>query len=617
VSVSSARPGALDAAGAGFQRDGRRLEVLGDAVVTAAGAYARHCTDAPLGLAVPARTTAVVADVAVLADALHRIAAAFRTADTGGTLAPLRPVPGLAHVTDRALSHTVTAHHGPLAGALGGPTRAVAARGRALGRTVAGLVATRGAAHAVDHLLAHAGAHDLTDPLFAAGVVNGIGADRLRSMTDELAQRAVSWHHRRGPLTALSALWNTALRSLELAASAPRLDTAVLDQLLASAGGRTVLRLLLAASDTSPGAPALRHLRGPLLDRPAALDASVAPAFLLLLGDDRQGSADAGFLHALGREPEVALAWLTAAPGTSALEDRVHALLDADRHQLAAVSVLTGVLALRQLDPGHRDRTTILRATVAWVHEQGPTAVAEPLAQMLAEAVATDRTFFEGRLAGPGHELTSTFTAIARFERPWLTALVALQAHEADAVAETLHGDLASRLTALDRLDRLGRHLAAGAAAADQPVDHTAATFWLVNAGLGQALRAARLHPAAAMVATAVVERGVTAWQDAVVPERGDRELRTRLEMAGRERRIWIVIADDAELGPRIDWSVGGTGPDRHRTAGSRITGVDDLVALRGTPEDLDELAAWAAHQPDDLRVLVATYLEGVERPTG
>ncbi|MEO6627588.1 MAG: hypothetical protein ABIP03_03365, partial [Aquihabitans sp.] len=99
------------------------------------------------------------------------------------------------------------------------------------------------------------------------------------------------------------------------------------------------------------------------------------------------------------------------------------------------------------------------------------------------------------------------------------------------------------------------------------------------------------------------------AWHDADLPEAGDHQSRTRLARASARRDIWLVIATDPEFMSRVNWSIGGSGPGRAGTVGSRITDVDHLIGLERTDRDIDELAGWSEHQPADLRAIVETYL--------
>ncbi|NLD77360.1 MAG: hypothetical protein GX643_11910 [Acidimicrobiales bacterium] len=71
------------------------------------------------------------------------------------------------------------------------------------------------------------------------------------------------------------------------------------------------------------------------------------------------------------------------------------------------------------------------------------------------------------------------------------------------------------------------------------------------------------------------------------------------------------MIASDPELGRQVDWSVGGTGSDRHDGLGSTINSVDDLMALTRTEADIDELAGWADGQPAHLQAMVDAYMAG------
>lgn len=616
MSTSSARPDALDHAARGFRTSGARLHEAARAVWDAADAYAHHCTAVGLDLASPSRAGATVADGRDMASDLGHIAEAFRTADrTAGAPLPAGVVP-VARTTDLGLSSVILVGHPSLGRELTGPSMDLQRRGAELGAEIVRQSQSRGAAGALA-LLADVPDDVLTDPVFAASVFNTVGAGRTESIVEELAFRAFDWRAGFGPLTDLARLWATATRSLDLPARAPGLDADVLADLLASAGGRNALRALTGAAGRAAGETYLRRVIDPLLVEGALRDRNLSETYKLLLGRTREGDPDAPMLEALAHVPDLAVEVLLGRPsdavGAAEIERRTTELLDmGPQDQATAAPFIASALTHPRLSESSnsRDRSAVLRATYGWFESNGPGRVTEPLAQLLADTLATDIDFYLARADTVRRgDMTRAFEGITRFELPWMTALLAFEHHGIGLVQESLHGTTDARVSALADLNRLEDAFEAAAERTDRPVDRASGWFdairFVANTGLGNL----KLHPVAALIARPLVQGAVDRWHQSTIDDPGDHEDRTRRNREGLRRRIWTVVATDPELSARLDWSVAGDGPDRHSHDGSRIRGVEDLIALTPSEADLDELAAWAAGQPEDLQTIVAAYM--------
>lgn len=617
MTVSSARPDALEHAATGFHTSNARLHDAARAVWSAAGDYADHCPAVPVHLASPSRAGSVVADARDLVGDLRHLAAAFRFADSGSV--PGAYVGGdMTMLTDLALSSIILANHPSLGRELTGPSHALSSRAAHLAESIAREHLTNGAERAMDRLSAVPEVFR-SDPMFAAGLINALGPDRLQALTEELTFRAIGWDDHFGPMMELARLWTTATRSLDLPPRAPRLDTEIIDALLASAGGRNVLRALTGGSDEPAGERFL--LRTILSLLPAARrDASISNAYKFLLGADRQGDPDAAMIAAIQRVPGVWVeAFLRGRHGLATadeLEARTRAILDVagTGSQAAVVALLAGVLGDDRLgsDAHDRDRTAVLRASYEWVNHNGPAMVTESLAQFLAGTLATDLDFYLARVdTARRGELAGVLQAITQFERPWMAAILAFEHHGVRLVQESLHRPAGDQLVALSGLGRLEDSFEEAAELSDRPVDPASWAFTAFGFVANTAMGALKLKPIVGIVAKPAVQAAIDALHESTIEDPGDREARTRLAREGLRRRIWAVIASDPEFGQQVDWSVGGTGSERHDQLGSTITNLDDLLALTSREADLDELAGWAAGQPAALQAMVDAYMAG------
>jgi hypothetical protein len=474
----------------------------------------------------------------------------------------------------------------------------------------------RGAAGAVARL-AGAG-EDAEDPVFVAAVFNELGADRIQAWAEELAGFEHHWHPGHGPLQTLADAWATATRSLDRPAPGAHLDADLLRDLLATPLGRNVLRALAGAAGVRAGTTYLQRVRTDLLVRSAATDADLSAVHRILRGTGREGDPDAALLHAVGLTPGAGPALLADRRFGTTLERRTRWLLDQGANaQAGAVLILRQVLdALAPAADGAtpRARSDVLRAVYDWVARHPRTAVGEPLAQFLADSVATDPLLLTARVdtvrgGTPGRVLA----AVTRFERPWLTALLALEAHSLARVAGTLHAPADVRLTALDDLHVLTDALEAAAVEADRPGPSSPLFFLLLRQVAGPLAGAvtAGAPPVVGTVVRAGLGRAIDEWKAAAAPEPGTRGRETRLHREALRRRVWVAIAQDPRLAADLVWTVGGPGPGADAVLGARIRSVDDLLALDGGGADLDELAGWAVAQPPHLRALVAGYLDG------
>ena len=600
MTTRSARPDLLDQTARLLRADATRLSAATDLVRTALAAYIRDCPDLPLAVTSTARSDQASDGLVDLSLELFQVAEAFRSADTDSS-------PRLAVTTDRVLSRILATNHLGVSAALTAPTRAARRRGRELARDISA-ADQRNGAFAAASLLAGLTQEDRFDPELMAAVFNGVGAHRIADIVEQLATRSPG-----GPqLRAMADAWAVATSSLDLSPRGSQLDRQMLDELLAEPLGRNVLRALAGTSGVRSGGTYLRRMRSPLLVDSARGDADLSGSYRLLTrGGD--SDPDRGFLNAVG---------LTPGAGRSLLEDkrlgptyerRVRWLLDQGlAAQRSVVAIIGELLDDPALQPGAttpRARSEALRATYDWVSRH-PKEVSEPLAQLLADSLATDPALFTARVdTVPGGTPTAVLQAVTRFERPWLTALLALEAHSLERVRETLHQSTAVRLTALDDLGVLTDALQTAADRSDRPGPGSATFFRLLRFVVGPLVGAATTGtgPVIGTVVKAGVNQAISKWQAATAEEPSTRGDRTRHQREAFRRRVWVVIAEDPELSANLVWGIDG--PGGVDVTGSRIRSVVDLVELDGSGEDLDELAAWAAAQPAELQALVAGYL--------
>lgn len=612
MTTTSARPDNLDHAARQLVANNNRLADAVRRARSAAAAYAASCSDAPLDIASPGKARAAQARSEALGHDLTRVATGFRLADA----APGGPTATTADLTLSAVLFA-TFGQGVLDPELTAPTAAQARAGTVAGARMATMMAPDGPDDAARYLAGLTNA-DLADPTFAAALFNRLGAARLKVLVEYLVGFSPDWRHPAPDIGRVASAWATATHTLDSGRNLSHLEPALIASLLLSSRGRNVVRGLAGASTVSSGRTYLRRVSGVLLGRhPAPEDALPTASYRFLRGRDADGHSDSPLLAAITRTPG-ATTDLMANPMLGAeVEERTRTLLDrGPTAQLEVSRLLRQVLAAPEFQPtakgNDRAREAVLRGTMVWVVEAGPRRVTEPLAQLLADTIVGDPTYYTGRADTlRDGDLRRFFHAITQYDRPWLITVAGFKAHRLRRVAESLHSPLEQRSVALVDLARLEDEFELAAAETDKPRGQHEVEFAMLKAVAGPVagMAGSSISPLVGLAAKQAAERGASAWHDADLPEAGNHESRTRLARASARRDIWLAIATDPELNSRVNWSVGGSGPDRAGTVGSRITDVDHLVGLKRTDHDIDELAGWAEHQPADLRAIVATYL--------
>lgn len=612
MTISSARPEALDHAAAGLSARGKGLRQALDAVWTAANAYADHCHAAPVDLASPGRARQTAEHGRRLHTDLRRVADAFRAADSGSRIDHR----GLTVLTDLTLSATILLHHPSLDRSLTEPSRDLRRHATELATELIAMSQTEGIERAMA-LLEGLPRAVLSDPSFAAAFINTIGARRLESMVEELTLRSLDWKERFGAMADLARLWTTATRTLDRPTRPHHLDGQILSSLLSSASGRNTLRALAGGSDLPAGSRYLRQVLSPLLLDGAERDRSQSNTYRFLLGLGRQGHPDAAMLDAASRVPDIAVEVFLGGVGggTAGVEARTRRLLDmGPSSHVAVANLLAQVLDHQRFSPSthSRDRAAILRASYSWVVDNGPQSVTEPLAQFLAETLHSDIDFYLARVdTARRGDLALALQAVTEHERPWMTALLAFERHGVRLVQGSLHRGTAARTTALHGLSRVEDAFEEAAEFTDRPRDRARGMFTALTTVADVVFSATSMSPATRVVGKQLTTTGLNAWHRATVEDPDDHADRTRIAREGLRRRVWTVIAHDPELGRQIDWAVGGTGSERDQHLGSQIRGVDDLVGLTPSDADLDELAAWADAQPEELKTIVDSFMVG------
>jgi hypothetical protein len=598
-------------------RTARRLDEAADRVDRAATAYGTACPDRPLAVGSPRRSQRTVTATRDLTIEVGRVAQAFRDADADRHGPRARAADGTLSLAIAARSPSFGSPSGSSStAALTGPTRAATARGRATAHAMVRAAERAGAAGAVRRLVA--AGDDARDPVFLASVFNQLGADRLQAYAEELAGSEHRWYVGAGPLLTLAEAWAVATRTLDRPAPGARLDPTLLQALLAEPVGRNVLRALAGSSGVASGGAYGRQVLADLAFGPVLVDDDLSAARRLLLGPDREGDPRAPVLRAIGLTPGAGVALLGDRRLGSTPAQRLGRLLDLG----PGAQVGTAAIVRQWLDDPTvqstattpRVRSDVLRVLYDWVARTPVARITEPLAQLLADTLATDLDLFVARVdTVRGGTPVRVLTAITRFERPWLTALLALEAHSLARVSATLHDPPDVRLTALDDLHVLTDALEAAAARSDRPGPSSPLFFLLLRQVAGPLAGGltAGAPPVVGTVVRAGLNRAIDEWKAATAPEPGTRAQETRLHREALRRRVWVAVAQDPQLAADLVWTVGGPGPGASGVLGSRIRTVDDLLALDGGGADLDELAGWAAAQPDHLRALVAGYLDG------
>jgi hypothetical protein len=610
VPTSSARPDALAAAADGLQVTGGALEAAARQAWSLVERYGATCPDAPLDLRTPNRSGNAVADLRVLAFTLRQVAEAFVLADTA------RPG-GLAATTDDRLAEVVLAELPDLDGALSAPARVRGERGAALAARLARLL-DQGRTDELERAVTAIAAGDLRSPSFAAALLNGIGPDRLPLLTEELV-RGSGRHHPNPALTRLGDLFAAATRTRERRPLAHPLDDQLEDTLLRTPQGRATVRVLLSATAALVSATFLARAAGPLLLHHDAEGDGTSGPLSAFVGDVPGADGDAAVLAHFARDPHLAADLLSPARGSA--EARVTRLLELAHHdaQDELARVIAAALAGPDLDPVRGDgrrRQALLRGLVAGVGERrGGGPIGEPLARVLAGTLVSDPGYFIGRSdrAGSG-ELDPFLTAITEYDRSWITGLTGLHAEAERRVRATLLAPAEERQTVLLGLSRLLDRYELAARSTDAARDTNAAGFAVLAQAsvLARSAAGSALGPVAGAAAGAVTTAGIEAWHRSTIPEPDDHEGRTRARREAFRRQVWATVAHQPELARQIVWPQPSP---RYRPvipAGDRIRDVDDLLGLRGTVVDGDELAAWEDLQPPALRALVDSYVDGL-----
>ena len=610
MTISSARPDLLTRASAGVTAAGSHLEDAAHAVSVASAAFQDACPDRHVSISAHRLTRSAETSIHDLARHLERIAEAFRLADS-------KPATErLSVTTDQHLSEVISAHYGTLDSALTRPTRAAAARGR-VDAHKAILAASRGGPAAAVEFITSQGSLS-TDPVYLAALFNELGPERLATYVETLAADTSPWEVEIGPFRQLADAWATATRTLDQPIPEAHLEVDMINKLLKEPIGRNVLRALAGASGVRSGLAYLAMVLTPLLLVSAITDADVSSSYRFLTGPGRTSDPDVAFLNALSLTPGSADFLLTDDRTGATVAKRVRWLLDnGTAAQPAAVTIIRDLLENPALQPGSSTplpRTEILRGVYDWVVKHGATEVTEPLAQLLADFMAEDLALFTARVdqvrgGNPGR----VFEAIAQYEKPWLTTLLALETHSLQRIRATLHSPSHEQITAMDDFDKLADALEVAAAASDRPGPGSVATFSLlglvVNPVTGALTKGA--NPVVGTLVGAGLKMALDEWQESTVPEAGDREERTRLERETLRRQVWVVIASDENLSKHLNWFIGGTDPTAPPSTGTSIKSVTDLINLTPSGEDLDEFHGWVDGQPRELQALVALYLEG------
>lgn len=602
MATSSARPDLIDDSAARLRARARSLEEVSDIAVAAIRTYAANCADHPLSIHGPGQAIAVVEATRTTATHMVQVADAFRLADT-------TTARSVAFATDGALSTVIAATTVGLPPVLTAPTRNSNRQGRALGREMVEVARTRGVAAALGVVASH---HpDADDPVLWAAVFNVVGPSRLQRWLEELTSHLAPSGPNYGSLEDLAGAWSVATRTLDSPTVGASISREFLDEMLDTPTGRNSLRLLAGASATASGSTYLRLVRTGLVIGPASADAEPSGVYRRLSGLGTGYDGDAAVFRALVLTPGAVVSLMADRRLGATYEDRARWVLDrvtGSRH-LAPV-------ALRQVldqpdwrsgNPVPRGRADFRRGIYDWVAARPGADLGEPMGQLLADLIATDPDLYLARSdTSPNGIPTQVFTAVTRYRRPWLTALLALEAHTLRTVRESLHQPLEVRLTALDQIHRLADTLEAAAVITDQPLPPSTVMFDLTRFVSSQAVGAVTVGatPAVGTVVGLGVDRLISHWQTTSAPPAGTTTSDTRLHREALRRKVWLEVAADPELGRQLCWTVE---PGR---VGSRITSSADLLALEGTSADLDELAAWADAQPAHLRALVDSYLE-------
>ena len=595
MGTSSARPDHLDAAADGLIRAGSRLLEAVERTERAAIAYQQACPDLPLQPVSISRAGSYAADVRSVANTLRLVAEAFRLADARHEV---------VHTTDLTVAERLlTDLHGADA-ALTAPARAREARGRFLGRLL-GAAVNLDDPELATRFLDRVSASEAADPVLSAALLERLSAPQLVSLVEYLS-RTGDPAHPDAHLRTLAALLASAAQTVDRPGSYAHLDRRTLDALLVDPAGRSCLRVLL-ASHRGPQARSFLRLVAPalLLEHSVDDDAVEGPttAFLTAGGRDGDEAVLAAVIRTLGAAHDL----LTGGPPAE-LDRRTARLVTLVPGGGVALPLLLGEVLW---PPGTAPALTagarlgVLRGLVTGIAGLAPTQTSEQLAQVLAEAIATDPTYFLGRADGVGRaELGRALDAVTRFERPWLTALDGLRVETARRVDESLHAPLDVRATVLADLGVFHDEVEASARRSDLPRDTRRAEFALLATALRTAggTASARFGPVARLVVTTGIGRAVEAWHQATVPDPGDHGSQTAQDREALRHLIWVAVARDRAMAPRLVW------PDAR--TGLQITGPERLGELTGTTADVDELAAWARRQPADLRALVDTYVD-------
>ena len=614
MAVSSARPQHLVGYAAHLRAAAARVEPVARDARRAALAYLASCPDDDGTLSPTLLADRVTQDLTALAARVAAVADAFTRADSGGS-------PLVATATDRAVGHQLLAHHAALAtGELAQPVTEAAHRGRAAGEAIAAALQRDHVddAAAVLHGLSEA---DTRDPVAASALVNELGAHHLTALTEALVRRSV--HHRRPSteLRLLARVHHTATHTWEPGATGPFvLSRALVHDMTRTREGRNALRVLAGSTQRVAGTAYLVHLARALLLEGSAADDTGPDRMTGFLTLASEGDGDAALLGAIARSSDASYAVVHGAIPGHLRDHRLAELFEVAHHDAQdelATMIHRTVHHPRLSDPHHELEPTvdpylhlrhrIHQDTIAAV-ARDPRAVRQPLAEVLADSVVEDPTYWIGRTTSPrpDQEVIAAFEAVSLHDDALRTVIIALTRRERAAIAEAVQpGAIAP--TDLHDLPRLWEHLEVGAERADVTPDRASFAFTALQEVVRVGVAAAPIHPGAKAVAGPALQGAVGKAREASEPPPGDAattvaDTRDRVAL-----RVWLAVAEAPPDGTAPVWD--------QRTGG--ITGLDDLRRSASSPDLPGRLQQWEALQDPGLRDVVRAYADRLTPPHG
>lgn len=605
MTTSSAHPDRLAAYRVELHAATRRADdVVADATA-ALHAYRAACPDgtgSPGSAPLLARSTLDMARAHAVA--VGQIGEAFAAADRGGLAA------GPARIGDLDLSRHVARHSpGLAAGVLLGPLRAQQRRGTAMGTAVTEALG-QGDLVSAGRLLLDITDEDAADPTYAAALLNELPAEDLAGLTEGLALVTIEpWLDPAPPLERLGALHQSASVTWEGGwHHGAVLSPVLVSDMLGDVTGRNAVRALTGIPGRQPANAYLAEVVGPLLvDSQAATDGAVT-SFGHFLADAPAGP-DVHLLGIVGAEPEVAVHLVSGTEHPNAL---------AVAHARGGPEVRDALGEVTAVALEHPDLATPENAfprgrlllDVIETAAADPRAVRPAMAEVVADSMRTDPTFWTGAADGPtGESMPGAFEAVARHEEPLMRLLIAIDDHEQTIVGDLVSPDPRFGRSDLIKLDMVQGHLRDGAEAADVPDDDwrwaADAAHWAVD----QAEDAAPdQYQVAAAVARPVLQGAIDRAHRASMGDPGTSLDKVTDQQHRRRRNAWIAVAREPALADALVWDVGG----------SDIASVGDLDRLDGSAESGLALQIWADGQPSEVRNLVESLaLPAALPPTG